>query len=497
MTSATNGRTTAHGGMRRPEDHVIVLFGATGDLAKRKLLPGLFHLAAAGLLPRKYKIIGTSPAKFAISTEEFRAHARQACQDFCITKPVREPDSWDEFATHLSFAASDPGGDYSELTAGVAQAEKEISGGGSGTVRRLFHLAVPPAAFASVVGMLGEAGLADDTSRVIIEKPFGTDLKSAIELGNAVHAVFDESQIFRIDHFLGKESVDNILAFRFANGIFEPVWNRQHICYVQIDVPETLSIEGRADFYDKTGAYRDMVVTHLFQVLGFVAMEPPTSLTSAQLRAEKLKVYDALRPIDIRHVVRGQYEGYRSEPGVAPDSQTETMVAVKAEVDNWRWHGVPFYLRSGKSLGASRQVISLGFHEPPLRMFKAHRKDVPDGRKNEIVIDFADPGSITARFLAKEPGAEMALGMEQMVFRYADSFAAANALEGYERLILDAMLGDQSLFTSSDGILRLWEISEPLLENPPAVETYPRGSWGPASVRKLIEPFHWHLPDSR
>jgi glucose-6-phosphate 1-dehydrogenase len=497
MTSATNGRTTARAGQRRPDDHVIVLFGATGDLAKRKLLPGLFHLAAAGLLPRKYKIIGASPAKFAISNDEFKAHAQQACQDFCITKPSRETEAWAEFAKHLSFAAADPD-DYGQLQAEVSNAEKEISGtGASGTVRRIFHLAVPPGAFASVVGMIGEAGLAGDKARVIIEKPFGMDLKSAVELGNAVHAVFDESQIFRIDHFLGKESVDNILAFRFANGLFEPVWNRSHICYVQIDVPETLSIEGRADFYDKTGAYRDMIVTHLFQVLGFVAMEPPTALSAQQLRAEKLKVFDALRPIDIRHVVRGQYEGYRSEPGVAPDSQTETMVAVKAEVDNWRWHGVPFYLRSGKSLGAGRQVVTLGFHEPPLRMFKAHRKDVPDGRKNEIVIDFADPGSITARFLAKEPGAEMALGMEQMVFRYADSFAAANALEGYERLILDAMLGDQSLFTSSDGILRLWEVSEPLLENPPPVETYTRGSWGPASVNKLIEPYHWHLPDSR
>jgi glucose-6-phosphate 1-dehydrogenase len=494
MTSATNGRTTAHGAMRRPDDHVIVLFGVTGDLAKRKLLPGLFHLAAAGLLPRRYKIIGTSPAKFAISTEEFQAHARQACQDFCITKPVREPDAWDEFATHLSFAAADPD-DYSALTAEVAHAEKAI--GGSETIRRLFHLAVPPAAFASVVGMLGKADLASAVSRVIIEKPFGTDLKSAVGLDSAVHAVFDESQIFRIDHFLGKESVDNVLAFRFANGLFEPVWNRAHICYVQIDVPETLSIEGRADFYDKTGAYRDMVVTHLFQVLGFVAMEPPTALSAAQLRTEKLKVFDAMRPLDVRHVVRGQYEGYRSEPGVAPDSQTETMVAVKAEVDNWRWHGVPFYLRSGKSLGAGRQVITLGFHEPPLRMFKAHRKDVPDGRKNEIVIDFADPGSITARFLAKEPGAEMALGMEEMVFRYGDSFAAANALEGYERLILDAMLGDQSLFISSDAVERLWEVSGPMLDNPPPVETYPRGSWGPESVHKLIEPFHWHLPDSR
>ena len=207
---------------------------------------------------------------------------------------------------------------------------------------------------------------------------------------------------------------------------------------MQIDVPETLSIEGRADFYEKTGAYRDMVVTHLFQVLGFVAMEPPTAFTARQLRSEKLKVFDALKPIDVRHVVRGQYEGYRSEPGVAPDSQTETMVALRVEVDNWRWHGVPFYLRSGKCLGAGRQVITLGFHEPPLRMFAAHRKDIPDGRRNEIIIDFADPGSITTKFLAKEPGAEMSLGSEKMIFKYADSFANANALEGYERLILDA-----------------------------------------------------------
>ncbi|HUB41045.1 MAG TPA: glucose-6-phosphate dehydrogenase [Streptosporangiaceae bacterium] len=489
--TVTTGKGLAHGSVRRPDDHVIVLFGATGDLAKRKLLPGLFHLAAANLLPRKYRIIGSAPAKFAISTDEFRDHAKQACQDFCITKPTRETEAWAEFQQHLSFATADPD-NYAPLRDEVEQAEKEIGS----SPRRLFHLAVPPSAFASVVGMLGDAGLAGERSRVIIEKPFGTDLKSAIKLGDAVHAVFDESQIFRIDHFLGKESVDNILAFRFANGLFEPVWNRSHIAYVQIDVPETLSIEGRADFYDKTGAYRDMVVTHLFQVLGFVAMEPPTSLTAQQLRSEKAKVYDALKPIDVRHVVRGQYEGYLSEPGVAPDSETETMVALKAEVDNWRWHGVPFYLRSGKSMGAGRQVITLGFHEPPLRMFKAHRKDVPDGRRNEIIIDFADPGSITAKFLAKEPGAEMTLGSEKMIFKYADSFAAANALEGYERLILDAMLGDQSLFTSSNGILRLWEISEPLLQNPPPVRPYSPGSFGPDAVSKLIEPFHWHLPNS-
>jgi glucose-6-phosphate 1-dehydrogenase len=491
MTTERATKAHQHGTIHRPDDHVIVIFGATGDLAKRKLLPGLFHLAAAGLLPRKYRIIGTSPASFAISTDDFRDRAKQAAQEFCVTKPSHEADCWEEFCQRLSFAAADPDA-TGPLTEAVEQAEKEIGG----AVRRLFHLAVPPDAFTSVIGILGDSGLANDVSRVIIEKPFGTDLKSAIALNDAVHAVFSEPQIYRIDHFLGKESVENILAFRFANGIFEPAWNRSHIAYVQIDVPETLSIEGRANFYDETGAYRDMIVTHLFQVLGFVAMEPPTGLSAQQLRTEKGKVFEAMRPIDVRHVVRGQYDGYRQEKGVAPDSETETMIAVRAEVENWRWKGVPFYLRSGKNMGAGRQVVTLGFHEPPMRMFKTHRKDIPDGRRNEIVIDFADPGSITTKFLAKEPGAEMTLGNEQMEFNYANSFAAANALEGYERLILDAMLGDQALFTSSDGILRLWEISEPLLTNPPPVEPYARGSWGPDSVRKLIEPYHWHLPES-
>ncbi len=475
-------------GSPRPDNHVLVLFGATGDLAKRKLLPGFFHLHAAGLLPREYRIIGSSPHDSALTDEQFRARAEQACADFCITKP--SDPSWPSFAERLSFAAAEPG-NASDLQAAIQRAEKEIGG----SPRRLFHLAVPPAAFTSVVGMIGDAGLATSETRVIIEKPFGTDLDSARALNQAVHAVFEESQIFRIDHFLGKESVDNILAFRFANGLFEPIWNRDHIRYVQIDVPETLSIEGRAAFYDATGAYRDMVVTHLFQVMGFVAMEPPVSLSAKHLREEKAKVYEALKPIDTRHAVRGQYNGYRSEPGVKPDSDTETMVAVQAEVESWRWHGVPFYLRSGKNMGASRQVVTLGFHEPPLRMFRAHREDIPTGRVNEIVIDFADPGSISTEFLVKVPGPELTLGHSRMVFSYKDSFAAANALEGYERLILLAMIGDQSLFTSSNGIERLWEISEPLLENPPPVEPYEPGSWGPASVAKLIAPYHWHLPE--
>ena len=473
-------------GLPRPENYVVVLFGATGDLAKRKLLPGWFHLYTAGLLPKEFRLIGSAPPSVALTDEEFRAHAEQACEEFCLTKPDDGP--WAEFAANLSFAASEPG-NYGDLVAAVQQAEKEIGG----TQGRLYHLAIPPAAFTSLVGMLGESGLAKG-ARVIIEKPFGTDLDSARKLDQAVHAVFDESQIFRIDHFLGKESVDNILAFRFANGLNEPVWNRNHLRYVEIDVPETLSIEGRAAFYDATGAYRDMVVTHLFQVLAFVAMEPPTSLSAQSLRAEKLKVYEALKPIDVQHVVRGQYEGYRSEPGVAADSQTETMVAVRVEVDNWRWHGVPFFLRSGKAMGASRQVIVLGFQPPPLRMFPAHRKDVPYGRQNEIVIDFADPGAIKVNFLAKVPGAELTLGNAEMAFYYKDSFVASHALEGYERLILQAMVGDQSLFTSSDGIERVWEISAPLLENPPPVEPYRVGSYGPDSVKHLIAPYHWHLP---
>jgi glucose-6-phosphate 1-dehydrogenase len=472
-------------GYTRPENHVVVIFGATGDLAKRKLLPGWFHLYAAGLLPKEFRLIGSAPPGSAMTDEQFREYARQSCADFCITKPT-DPH-WPDFVKNLSFAAAEPG-NAGDLVTAVQRAEKEIGG----TPGRLYHLAIPPVAFTSLVGMLGAAGLARG-ARVIIEKPFGTNLDSARKLNQAVHAVFEESQVFRIDHFLGKESVDNILAFRFANGLFEPVWNRDHIRYVQIDVPETLSIEGRAAFYDATGAYRDMVVTHLFQVLAFVAMEPPVSLSAGPLRDEKSKVYQSLRPLDVRHVVRGQYEGYLAEPGVAAGSQTETMVAVRAEVENWRWHGVPFFLRSGKAMGAGRQVVTLGFHEPPTRMFRVHRRDIPTGLMNEIVVDFADPGSITTEFLAKVPGPELSLGHATMTFKYEDSFIQANALEGYEHLILQAMIGDQTLFTRSDSIERLWEISEPLLEKPPPVEPYAAGSWGPQSVNRMIEPYSWHL----
>jgi glucose-6-phosphate 1-dehydrogenase len=476
-------RATEHGSAR-PENHVIVLFGATGDLAKRKLIPGLFHLCMAGLLPEGCRIVGSAPEQFAMTTEAFRAHARDAVAEFGRFRP--EGSDWTTFEGTLSFGIADPG-DASGLVAAVAAARDEIGA----DAHLLHHLAVPPTAFPSMVEMLGASGLNQD-ARVICEKPFGRDLASAEALNETIRRNFDESQIFRIDHFLGKESVDNILALRFANGLFEPIWNRDHVAYVQIDVPETLSIEGRAAFFEQTGAFRDMVVTHLFQLMGVVAMEPPTSLGAKSLRDEMVKVFESMLPLDVGRVVRGQYEGYRDEPGVAPDSQAETFVALRAEIDNWRWKGVPFYLRTGKSLAQSRQVVTVGYREPALRIF-ALDAQARSRRGNKLVIDFADPGSIHANFLAKLPGPEMRLGDADMTFRYADSFCAAHNLEAYEHLILEAMLGNQSLFTRSDGIERLWEVSMPLLENPPPVEPYAVGSWGPASVDKLVEPGHWYL----
>jgi len=340
----------------RPDPHVIVLFGVTGDLARRKLLPGLFHLAAAGLLPERYRIVGTARSR-RFSEAGFKEYAHDAVAEFATVKPTG--DAWRGFEDALSFAAADRS-DPAPLVSAVQAAEKELGG----RPQRLFHLAIPPVAFESTIGMLGASGLAEG-ARVIIEKPFGTDLASARSLNDSVHRVFDEPRIFRIDHFLGKESIDNILALRFANGLFEPVWNREHIEYVQIDVPETLSIEGRADFYDSTGAFRDMVVTHLFQVLGFVAMEPPTNLSATALREEKQKVFDSLLPLDPGQVVRGQYDGYLAEPGVAPDSQTETYAALRLDIDNWRWSGVPVFIRTGKRLPATQTEVRLVFKQPP------------------------------------------------------------------------------------------------------------------------------------
>ncbi|HEY5262887.1 MAG TPA: glucose-6-phosphate dehydrogenase, partial [Acidimicrobiales bacterium] len=449
--------TSTHATMHSevPPNHIFVMFGATGDLAKRKILPGLFHLAVAGLLPKQYRIIGCSRQASAISDKDFRKKAYDAVCQFGTNKP--EGAEWEEFEKNLSFAYAEEDG-TGELVDAVARAEKEMGG----DVERLFHLAVPPNALLGIVEMLGATGLNENT-KIICEKPFGTDLASARQLNATIAECFDEAHVFRIDHFLGKESIDNILALRFANGLFEPIWNRTYINYVQIDVPETLSIEGRGAFFEQTGTFRDMVVTHLLQVLAFVAMEQPISLDAKPLRDEIAKVFDSTSPINPEHVIRGQYDGYLKADGVAPNSQTETFVALRADIENPRWKGVPFFLRTGKSMAQSRQVVTIGFKEPVMRMFPV---DHMEGQRhgNELVADFADPGSIQIHFLAKEPGPEMRLAPAVMNFRYADSFQTANNLEAYEHLILEAMLGNQAFFTRSDGIERQWEIATPVLE---------------------------------
>jgi glucose-6-phosphate 1-dehydrogenase len=332
---------------------------------------------------------------------------------------------------------------------------------------------------------------------VIVEKPFGTDLPSARELNVALHSAFEQPQIYRIDHFLGKEAVQNILSFRFANGLFEPVWNREHVSYVQIDVPERLTIEGRAHFYEATGAFRDMIVTHLFQTLGFVAMEPPVKLDESSLHEEKVKVFNSIDPLDPSRVVFGQYDGYRQEPGVARDSNVETFVALEARVENWRWAGVPFYLRTGKALAEGRSVVTVGFREPPMRMFDLAADSRATVKANELAFDLSDPGSISLSFMTKEPGPALDLAPATLSFRYADSFTAARRLEAYERLLHDSMIGDRTLFNCTPDVERLWEISTPLLARPPAPVSYSRGSWGPEQMNELIGPHRWHLPDDR
>ena len=455
------------------EPIVIVMFGATGDLARRKLLPGLFHLSCSNLAP-EIRIIGTSLDE--IDSETFRKLVSKACNEF--SHHDTSDEVLEQFTTKLTYV---PLNDGPEALAHAVAEQSEALGG---DVHLLHYLSVPPAAVMPVMETLQKADLVEN-SRVIMEKPFGVDLASARELNAAIHDIFDEEQIFRIDHFLGKEAAQNILAFRFANGLFEPIWNRNFIDHIQIDVPERLTCENRAGFYESVGAFKDMVVTHLFQILAFVAMEPPTELASEAISDEKNKVFRSMRPLDPTKVVRGQYRGYRDEPGVSAESDTETFVALKAEIDNWRWAGVPFFLRTGKGLAEGQRIISIAFHEPPRSMFPAG-SGVGQKGPDHLTFDLADVSKMSLSFYGKRPGPGMKLDKLSLQFTMEETGHAGDVLEAYERLILDAMRGDRTLYNTAEGIERLWEVSAPLLEDPPPVRSYDLDSWGPNRSESVV-----------
>jgi glucose-6-phosphate 1-dehydrogenase len=464
--------------------HVILLFGATGDLARRKLLPGLAHLALSALTP-DVRIVGTSLEDF--DDAAFREFAGTAVRELG-SRAMSDAD-WDTFAEKLSYVPQSAG--PSVLAEAVADAESKLGD----KVSRLHYLSVPPKAALAVITMLRDAKLVEN-SRVVMEKPFGIDLDSAVVLNDQLHETFEESQIFRIDHFLGKEAAQNILAFRFANGLFEPIWNRNFIDHVQIDIPETIGLDRRAGFYEATGAYKDMVVTHLFQVMAFVAMEPPTALEPRAISEEKNKVFRSLLPVNPSDVVRGQFTGYLEEDGVSPDSDTETFIALRCGLDNWRWAGVPFYLRTGKRMAEGMRIISIAFREAPRTMFPAN-SGVGSAGPDHLTFDLADSSRVSLSFYGKRPGPGMKLDKLSMQFSTQETSHAGDVLEAYERLILDAMRGDHTLFNTAEGIESLWERSIPLLEDPPPVKPYAPGTWGPNAVHQLVTPHAWRLPFER
>ena len=466
----------------RPDPHVLVVLGATGDLARRKLFPALYRLYQLDLLPRGFRMVcagRTAPN----TTGEILETVRVAVER--RHGPV-DPQVWFGFSRWITFVAvSDDQG--AALEKAVASAAAALGK----SAQRCYYLAVPPAATESVVRML-RSFTVGRPSKIVLEKPFGRDLASARRLNAVLHEVVDERHIYRIDHFLGKEAVQNILAFRFANGLFEPVWNHRHVCYVQIDVPEEIDIQGRAEFMESTGTLRDMISTHLFQLLGFVAIEPPSRMDGDSLNHEMTKVFRAIRPLDPDRVVYGQYEGYREEPGVDRASVVETFVAMEVYIDDWTWIGVPFYLRTGKALAEGRRTITIGFREPPLKVFPG---DVDD-TCNELVIELSDDPRIFADVRSKIPGPDFRLARARMRLDLLESFPDAEPLEAYERLLLDVLRGDTTLFLHTEATELLWRLFDPLLRHPPKTMPYPRHSWGPTEALRLPGERGWRLPET-
>jgi glucose-6-phosphate 1-dehydrogenase len=486
----------------RPGDPcVMVIFGAAGDLTRRKLIPALYNLAKYQLLSREFAVVGL--ARSGMSTEDFRKTITEEMKEFA-TSPI-EADLWEWFVRRLYYMQGNFGDKemYPKLKEMLGKIDQDHSTHGN----YFFYLATSPDYFGPIVEQLGENGLmAEDTQhwrRVIIEKPFGHDLESAKELNQQLLKVADEKQIYRIDHYLGKETVQNILAFRFANGIFEPIWNRRYIDHIQLSVTETVGVESRGSYYDHAGALRDMVPNHIMQLITLTAMEPPVSFKADAVRDEQSKILHAIQPLSSEDVlsktVRGQYgEGvisgqrvpaYRSEPDVPPDSRTETFVAMKLQIDNWRWADVPFYLRTGKRLAARNTQVVIQFRRAPFVLFRD--TPVENLMPNQLVLHIQPQEGISLRFAAKAPGPVMRLGGVDMNFEYADYFGQQPST-GYERLLHDCMIGDATLFQRADMVEAGWAVVSPVMDvwkalPPRNFPNYASGTWGPKEADELLE----------
>ena len=509
-TAAATSRNPLREGLRldrMPEPCTMVICGATGDLTERKLTPALYNLMLGGFLPPEFTVVGF--ARRDLDPEAFRTHLRESIDEFSRNRPAKE-SVWDSFAKGIEYHRGDLDDPQAYIELGKRLERIDRDRGTAGN--RLFYLAVPPKLYPEIVERLGEAGLAGHRRtgggrqgwvRVIVEKPFGYDLASARALNRELREVFDEDQIYRIDHYLGKETVQNLAVFRFGNGIFEPIWNRRYIDSVQITVAETVGVEGRGEFYDQVGALRDIVQIHALQLMATFAMDPPVEFKAQDLRDEKVKVLRAVKPVPLGEVanqtVHGQYvagwvEGakvpsYREEAEVARDSETATYVALKLAIDSWRWAGVPFYIRTGKALATRVTEIAVQFKRAPLALFA--RAGNPIIEPNVLAMRIQPDEGILLRFGAKVPGQGLQIRTVNMDFRYGSSFAV-DSPDAYETLLLDAMIGDPSLFTRDDEVERAWEILDNILTAWAAgdggpLHFYDAGTWGPPAADELME----------
>jgi glucose-6-phosphate 1-dehydrogenase len=478
----------------------VILFGASGDLAKRKVIPAMYDLAQHDSLGERYAIVGF--ARTPMTDESFRATIGEAAKTISEVGPI-DPAKWKEFSSNLYYSAGEYGdlNSFLQLAKRLAEIDKEKKLGGN----RLFYLSTPPEVYPDIVAQLGRAGLAKPSNpnswvRIIIEKPFGRDLASARELNKIVLDVFEEKQVYRIDHYLGKDTVQNLLVLRFGNGIFEPLWNRNYVDHVQITTAETLGVERRGGFYETTGALRDMIQSHVLQLTSLTAVEPPASFDATAVRNEKLKILQSIRPYNLEMVaqsaVRGQYAartvdggklaGYRDEPGVNPNSRTETFVAMKVLIDNWRWAGVPFYLRTGKRLAKRTTEIMIQFRCAPHIVFREREVE-----PNRLVLNIQPDEGISVSFGAKRPGTEMSIGNVTMNFSYREAFGGATR-SAYATLLNDCLRGDATLFDRGDSVEAAWSIVDPILDVWSAARTgtvpvYPAGTWGPKESDQLLE----------